>query len=180
MLLLFSGLRLQSLSRTQRVCKSILGSSNAPVDEDEDGDIVADADGDDGVQTNRSENQQCDGGNESICNDDVEHNTLPCRTECQSVSDDSSTEISMEQPSLPLPETNVDSGLAELDLVFRPHPQDPDSQLGHSSVRYIKTTANATGSSFFCSITNCNIKYLVYCICSIILVYIIYSIVNMI
>ena len=58
-------------------------------------------------------------------------------------SDDSSTENSLLEPDPPQHETQ----LSEIELVFKPYPKDGNERGDES--RYIKTTANATGNSFF-------------------------------
>ncbi|GAB1604931.1 E3 ubiquitin-protein ligase RING2-A-like [Argonauta hians] len=69
-------------------------------------------------------------------------NTTP-RKRQKTYSDDSSAENSVGEGSSEqhqLQETTV----SDIELVFKPHPQDGDVVVDHSNTRYIKTTANAT------------------------------------
>lgn len=76
----------------------------------------------------------------------------PPRKQIRVTSDDSAGENSMGDPSL---EGSSAGGVGgnepppEIELVFKPHPQEESSNFGIAT-RYIKTTANATSRSFYC------------------------------
>ena len=62
-------------------------------------------------------------------------------------SDDSSAENSVGEGSSEQHQLQ-EATVSDIELVFKPHPQDGDVVVDHSNTRYIKTTANATGISF--------------------------------
>ena len=67
-------------------------------------------------------------------------------------SDDSSTEnsvggeVGLEQA--PPPPVDLPQPVGDIELVFRPLPADVHAPLDDSQIRYIKTTANATGKKY--------------------------------
>ncbi|PVD38548.1 hypothetical protein C0Q70_01164 [Pomacea canaliculata] len=119
------GLRLQSLNRAQRVRKHASDGTTTPIDGE--GEV-------DGVE---NENHHDDLQDESASND-----TTP-RKRFRPYSDDSSTENSMGETSIPENAPEATPAVSEIELVFRPHPQEVDGDVP-GQTRYIKTTANAT------------------------------------
>lgn len=143
-------MRLQSLNRAQRVRKQALDGTSTPVDGDGEGDadVEAEVEGDREVDADHeAENHHDDHPHDQEMHDsasnDIDNDTIP-RKRFRPYSDDSSTENSMGESSLPehIPEAPVRVG--EMELVFRPHPQEaePDAV---NTLRFIKTTSNATG-----------------------------------
>ncbi|KAK7112637.1 hypothetical protein V1264_012065 [Littorina saxatilis] len=152
------GLRLQSLNRAQRVRKHMDGT-RTPGEGDEDGgadgDPDAEAEGDRDLRDDqhdgenhhddhhRNNRHHLDGDNdmhdESASND---VDSIP-RKRFRPYSDDSSTENSMGEGSMTenIPDPPVRVG--EIELVFRPHPQEAEANAGNT-LRFIKTTSNAT------------------------------------
>ncbi|KAL8566570.1 hypothetical protein ACOMHN_054792 [Nucella lapillus] len=147
------GLRLQSLNRAQRVRKpaSELDGTSTPLDGEADGDADGEADTEmDGERDlepdhdadtrdhieDRHDNEMHD---ESASND-----TLPRKRFRHYSEDDSSTENSLGECSMleNIPEV-PHARVGDIELVFRPHPNQIDSE-NCNVQRFIKTTANAT------------------------------------
>ncbi|MCK5920430.1 MAG: hypothetical protein KAG66_05785 [Methylococcales bacterium] len=91
----------------------------------------------------RSHNQEMH--DESASNDLDNDSAMLPRKRFRPYSDDSSTENSMGESILPehVPET-VAVRVGEMELVFRPHPQEAEPDAANT-LRFIKTTSNATG-----------------------------------
>ena len=144
-------MRLQSLNRAQRVRKQALDGTSTPVDGEGEGDADAEAevegdrevDADHETENHHDDDHPHDQEMHDSASNDIDNDAIP-RKRFRPYSDDSSTENSMGESSLPehIPETPVRVG--EMELVFRPHPQEaePDAV---NTLRFIKTTSNATG-----------------------------------
>ena len=81
----------------------------------------------------------------------------PPRKQIRATSDESAGENSMGDPSLEGSSAGVGGNEPppEIELVFKPHPQEESSSFGIAT-RYIKTTANATSRSFYCFQATCH------------------------
>lgn len=126
------GLRLQALNRAQRVRKQ--NSDRRNDEESNDGNV--------------SETQGIADNDESMSNDAIHHKPV------KQFSDDSSAENSTGEASMSehhsrgSPETVIPQLVNEIELIFKPHPQDAEHDAA-AQTRYIKTTANATGKLYF-------------------------------
>jgi len=137
------GLRLQALNRAQRVRKHNT-AENRKTDDDQQNDSEAGNMPELKTETPDLDDNMDETSNHS--NDALTHKPL---TMAKQFSDDSSAENSTEagmsehhlrsgSPEPAVPQLNN-----EIELIFRPHPQDSDVDPS-SETRYIKTTANAT------------------------------------
>uniref|UniRef100_A0A0B7B5S8 RING-type E3 ubiquitin transferase n=1 Tax=Arion vulgaris TaxID=1028688 RepID=A0A0B7B5S8_9EUPU len=121
------GLRLQALNRAQRVRKQ--NSERRNDEESNDGNV--------------SETQGMADNDENMSNDAIHHKPT------KHFSDDSSAENSTGEASMSehlsreSPEPIIPQLANEIELIFKPHPQDAEHE-AMSQTRYIKTTANAT------------------------------------
>ncbi|XP_059174465.1 E3 ubiquitin-protein ligase RING2-like [Physella acuta] len=122
------GLRLQALNRAQRVRKQ--NSERRQDEESNDGNV--------------SESQGMAETDENMSNDAMHPKAI------KHFSDDSSAENSTGEASMSehhsrgSPEPVIPQLVNEIELIFKPHPQDCDLIDPASQTRYIKTTANAT------------------------------------
>ncbi|XP_005106874.1 E3 ubiquitin-protein ligase RING2 [Aplysia californica] len=130
------GLRLQALNRAQRVRK-----------QNQNTEMGARRNDDDPNDDNLSESQGLADNDEmsNQSNDALQHKPIMKHQ----FSDDSSAENSTgeasmsEQHSRGSPEPAIPQLINEIELIFKPHPQDCDGDPS-SQTRYIKTTGNAT------------------------------------
>lgn len=124
------GLRLQALNRAQRVRKQNSELGGRGNEEDENG--------------NMSESQVGTENDEMASNDAFSHKPM------KHFSDDSSAENSTGEASMSehhsrgSPEPSIPQLVNEIELIFKPHPQEIEID-SSAQTRYIKTTANATG-----------------------------------
>ena len=140
------GLRLQALNRAQRVKKQNNSDSNQRRNDEDQPEEAPVSETPNLIDNDETSNQSA--------NDALHHNKPTTNINSSNLkhfSDDSSDvmstgEASMsEQLSRGSPEPSIPQLVNEIELIFRPHPQDYDSD-SSSQTRYIKTTANATGS----------------------------------
>jgi hypothetical protein len=122
------------------VRKHALDGTSTPGEGDGDAEPDGEAEEADGDRNNDDQSMHDDSASNDV-------DTIPKRKRFRQIhtqySDDSSTENSMCENSLAdcLPHAPVDY---DIELVFKPHPMDPDFE-GRNVSRYIKTTGNATG-----------------------------------
>ena len=128
-----------------------MDGTSTPVDGEGEGDADAEAevegdrevDADHEAENHHDDDHPHDQEMHDSASNDIDNDAIP-RKRFRPYSDDSSTENSLGESSLPehIPETPVRVG--EMELVFRPHPQEaePDAV---NTLRFIKTTSNATG-----------------------------------